>query len=59
MSLQPKTLLQKTLAAILEKNAEVFLLGFTMYAASSIQQIDLDALKKLLDELCNMRSNLE
>ena len=58
MSLQPKTILQKTLAAILEKNAEIFLYGFTMYAASSVKTVEVQKLKVLLDQLCEMRLNL-
>jgi len=58
MSLQPKTLLQKTLAAILEKNAQIFLYGFTLYISSSVKAVEVQKLKVLLDELCEMRLNL-
>ena len=58
MSLQPKTLLQKTLAAILEKNAQIFLYGFTLYISSSVKAVEVQKLKVLLDQLCEMRLNL-
>ena len=58
MSLQPKTLLQKTLAAILEKNAQIFLYGFTLYISSSVKAVEVQKMKVLLDQLCEMRLNL-